>query len=271
MTRPNVGYDFGGYREGVLTVLETGPAPENLFLINDSIWFPVRDNCTLLEEAIDAPEDIFGLFYNNSYNNRRLHHLPSFFYRFNGRSVNSLAFRKYWKSIPFFNDKSLVINFCEMRTTSYFSRRGFSIGFSIGAHAVSRAASSLNIDQKVRVSRYFASTKSAGNKIFGDYTEKSPDLELDRELQDLMCNSRFPFYFIDNHPFIFIEKLASPVIKKNREFRFWTQRKEMKRFGLDQELSEPIKSELMSWDLDKRLVEPPHEARFVDLQQKWEI
>ena len=42
MERPNYGYDFGGYRQGLLHVAAIGLKPERLVILNDSIWLPLE-------------------------------------------------------------------------------------------------------------------------------------------------------------------------------------------------------------------------------------
>jgi Rhamnan synthesis protein F len=58
--RPNYGYDFGGYRDGILHLLEAGITPRRLIVMNDSIWYPLSAADTLLDR-IDASElDLAG-------------------------------------------------------------------------------------------------------------------------------------------------------------------------------------------------------------------
>ncbi len=39
--RPNFGYDFGGYRDGLFLLRRWGIRPDRLVILNDSIWFPL--------------------------------------------------------------------------------------------------------------------------------------------------------------------------------------------------------------------------------------
>ncbi len=49
--RPNIGYDFGGYREGVLYALREKLLMERLFLLNDSNWFPIFGDSDLIDTS----------------------------------------------------------------------------------------------------------------------------------------------------------------------------------------------------------------------------
>jgi hypothetical protein len=44
LSRPNFGYDFGGYRDGLLQIEAMGLRPERLVILNDSIWLPMHDS-----------------------------------------------------------------------------------------------------------------------------------------------------------------------------------------------------------------------------------
>ena len=156
-----------------------------------------------------------------------------------------------------------------MTATSYFVKRGFSVGSLYRTRDLAEAGTGLNTDRKLRVARYFASIKSPGNDLFKGHTDHGPDI--DAKLDQAMRESRFRYFFIDNHPFVLRDGLSFPVLKKNREFRFWTQRKEMQRFGYVKNLPDPIRQEVEAWDQDLSLIKPPHEKKFIALQEKWGI
>jgi len=49
--RPNFGYDFGGYRDGLTCLRQWGIAPAELLILNDSVWLPVSPQTDLLERS----------------------------------------------------------------------------------------------------------------------------------------------------------------------------------------------------------------------------
>mgnify|MGYP001121682791 CR=1 FL=1 len=51
MERPNVGYDFGGYRDGFLSLEGDREHLKRLVLLNDSSWFPLPGAGNWLREA----------------------------------------------------------------------------------------------------------------------------------------------------------------------------------------------------------------------------
>lgn len=58
--RPNFGYDFGGYRDGIWMLDQWGIDPDTLIILNDSIWFPLDANETLIDKMEANPADFVG-------------------------------------------------------------------------------------------------------------------------------------------------------------------------------------------------------------------
>lgn len=58
--RPNFGYDFGGYRDGIWLLNHWGVAPEVLIILNDSIWFPLQGSETLIDRMEASPAQFVG-------------------------------------------------------------------------------------------------------------------------------------------------------------------------------------------------------------------
>lgn len=106
--RPNFGYDFGGYRDGLrLLHLHHGSNEiESLLMLNDSIWYPVRENDDLIEqlEALDA--DIAGTNLRQRGNAR---FLESYLYLIRGSALRHDAFRRYWNNLKITSNKYKVI------------------------------------------------------------------------------------------------------------------------------------------------------------------
>ena len=58
--RPNFGYDFGGYRDGIWLLNHWGVAPEVLIVLNDSIWFPLQGSETLIDRMEASQAQFVG-------------------------------------------------------------------------------------------------------------------------------------------------------------------------------------------------------------------
>ena len=120
--RANVGYDFGGYRDAVLILREAGLIPDNLLFINDSIWFPVRPECDLLERMRAAPEAYVGCTDSFYYGMRGLKesalighlHITSFMFMVKRSAIESDAFQQFWEHYKLPSKKAYVVRWGEV-------------------------------------------------------------------------------------------------------------------------------------------------------------
>jgi lipopolysaccharide biosynthesis protein len=58
--RQNFGYDFGGYRDAVLDLIDDLPYLDRLVFLNDSTWFPLTGRQNWLERAEQSGLDLYG-------------------------------------------------------------------------------------------------------------------------------------------------------------------------------------------------------------------
>jgi len=144
LMRPNIGYDFGGYREGFLALSDELPDLEYLALFNDSAWFPTSASRNWLTqaEALDvayaAPASSFGIpsvkffdFRNIEWRvdvNLRNFHYCSYALLIRKEILRSDRFRRYWKKLPLTTQKNSVVRLGEIGLTKFVLRNGFSHG-----------------------------------------------------------------------------------------------------------------------------------------------
>lgn len=102
--RPNFGYDFGGYRDGVLLLQRWGITPERLLILNDSVWMPTRPDSSLIARLEAAPADVVGGIEHPAstkrYGGTHRGHLESYLLLVNARACASDAFRAFWRDYP---------------------------------------------------------------------------------------------------------------------------------------------------------------------------
>lgn len=267
IARPNIGYDFGGYREGILSLKDTADI-DNLIILNDSIWFPLHKDCTILREALDDPSDIFGIFRNTKSKRAEHHNLQSYFYRFKGHLLRHPGFLEYWRTIPFHNDKRMVIRHLEVAFTGRMEALGFSIGTKWSPEDVVAAGSSLSEAELQDVAAYHVSSTRRGEAAFASLARLTPSHKdwpavRTQTLQD----SRFKFYFIDAHPLVLLAKMGAPFLKKSREYHYARQREELFRLKLESHLDPALRAEIAAWDQDGR-VGPPENSAYPPLRAR---
>ncbi|WP_158585633.1 rhamnan synthesis F family protein [Pseudooceanicola sediminis] len=248
--RPNLGYDFGGYREGILWILNNVPSVNNLFVMNDSIWFPTLPDCTLIEEARAAPEEIFGLFmYQNPLKKHRTH-IQSYFYRFSGDLINSADFRGFWEKLPLYQNKRLVVRRFEIGLSEYFVARGASINAAYRPDSVIDALLTLPTADFRTVLRLHLEKPGRDHHRLTSLLEGDLDDPAFRDRARRVLRSQsFITRLVDDHPVLCIQTMRMPILKKIREKEFIRQRAILRESPeILSELDPVIQRELISWD-----------------------
>lgn len=134
--RPNFGYDFGGYRDGILLLNSWGAEIDRLLILNDSVWMPTRGDSTLLERLEAAGADLVGGTMHASViqrMGRRPRHLESYLYLLRQNVVQSPSFLRFWQQFSSSSHKDNALRRGERRFTEYVEGMGFSVAglFSI--------------------------------------------------------------------------------------------------------------------------------------------
>lgn len=271
LERPNYGYDFGGYRDGMLLIDEEGLRPDNLFMINDSMWFPLRDDCTLIDTALRNPDDAFGIFINTKSRRGTHHHLQSYFYRFKGHVVANPDFVAIWRDMPLFIDKRLVIRHQEVRVTGKVAALGYTYSALYSPQDIVSAGENLSETELLEVARFHTTTTRRGKHVFEKLAGLSGgDPNWGPERARAIRESRFKYYFIDAHPHVFLSQLGSPFLKKSLEYHFCVQRDEIIRLGLDAELDPAIRTEVREWNM-RGTPGKPDGSEFVPYEERAKI
>ncbi len=108
--RPNVGYDFGAYRDGLRVMTERGLRPERLILMNDSTWFPLREGDTSLARMEASGLDMIGHNFKIEIAEEPKHdHVESHLLMFSGKALNHPAFAEFWRTYLMSNFRELTI------------------------------------------------------------------------------------------------------------------------------------------------------------------
>lgn len=109
--RENVGYDFGGYRDGVLQLKADGIEPERVLVLNDSSWFPLRASDDTLQrlEALDA--DFSGHVYKSEDETALWRdHIESHLLMFNRKGWTSDVIQSFWADYVMTSNKDATID-----------------------------------------------------------------------------------------------------------------------------------------------------------------
>lgn len=119
LERPNEGYDFGMWQEG-LRNYEAANLKE-LLLLNSSIVGPLGDLGQLWSRPDVKSSDFWGLTDNTDL----APHLQSYFMVFPQRVLEAECFRQFWDSILPYQDKMQLIRSYELGLTLWLEQHGF--------------------------------------------------------------------------------------------------------------------------------------------------
>ena len=124
--RPNIGWDFGGYRDAILHLNLKHRSVERLALFNDSCWFPVPSESNWLAKAERLNRDMVGsmscLFIRRRFGRKiesfewsydpdaQRFHYSSYALLFSGRVARSPAFNRFGEDCHFSMTKRMLVS-----------------------------------------------------------------------------------------------------------------------------------------------------------------
>jgi Rhamnan synthesis protein F len=218
--RPNFGYDFGGYRDGIRLLWHWSVSPDSLIILNDSVWFPLDQNETMLASMEASHAGFLGALRHVDLPETDTEHAGiflSYFYLIKRAVLTSEVFINYWNSYVSTSNKYLTVR----RGERGFSRTLFAAGVpSEGLYSRDRFMTAV-VQQPASFLRQ--------TLVYGAYTD--PDLERQRDalLQDDAASETWRTQSIDHiravvnkrnfHSsfcYASIRLLGIPLLKKNK-------------------------------------------------------
>jgi lipopolysaccharide biosynthesis protein len=116
--RRNVGYDFGGYKDGIRS-LGNLEGIDRLILMNDSAYGPFYPLRHLIDRVDPTEIDCWGITESWEHH----YHVQSYFMLFLKGALSSVAFRQFWRRMPYVNRKASVIRYGEIKLSQILARR----------------------------------------------------------------------------------------------------------------------------------------------------
>lgn len=163
--RMNFGYDFGGYRDGIMALEQL--QPRHLALLNDSVWFPTSASACWLTRAEDLGVDFAGAVSNYgslpprndelltslwTYDDTRpKFHYCSFALLMGPRVLLDAEFYKFWRKFGLTNDKRLTIQSGEIGLSQFLIKKGFSHAETYGLRNLDQELTQLNNPEMLSV------------------------------------------------------------------------------------------------------------------------
>lgn len=247
--RPNFGYDFGGYRDGILHLLDEGIQPARLFVINDSIWFPLGPDSDLVDRARTSDADLYGFVLNDRRRKTRHWHLQSYFLAFSGRVVAHRDFRRFWKRLFLSDNRDHAIRRCEIVLTEYFRKRGHETASRFRDRDTVGAAGAMEDAELRGLMSSLASSRIENAAEFGRLlsSDRSDPAWREAALGEF-ARAMSGTSLISAHPLVLLGHLHAPMLKKNRDPDYVAQRAALFALGLDAGFASEVRDEIRDWD-----------------------
>jgi len=192
LERPNVGYDFGGYRDGIRILQEAGVDMQALVIMNDSIWWPLCADDTGLKEMEQMGVDVAGMILRppgkpRKRSSNRSPHLQSYFYWFGPKAIKSQAFLSFWKNFELSSFKFNVIRRGELRFTKCLMDAGLTVAPLFAFETLMARLAKQPNDYLCKVLHY-------GTYKFPEMAQRAADLERTTIKDDAWRNAVFSLF-----------------------------------------------------------------------------
>ncbi len=251
LERPNIGYDFGAYRDAVFYLIDQRIDLENLVLMNDSIWFPLFSDCELIDRLRGLNADFAGPVYYRHSRKSDKDYIQSYIMYFRGALLADHRFARFWRDFELSNDKSVVVRRGERGLSQFMRAEGYSVD-ALFSRETLRAAyvdlSDAELEQVLAYERHL-NPRAA--------TRVSKLLALDRvqgwreRALRFVSGPDWTNFVPTGHPIVTVGHLAVPFAKKDRNHNYRAWRAEFlklcdakKMDGLDA----AIVAEIQDWD-----------------------
>lgn len=121
ISRPNEGYDFGGYQFGISLLAKYSQDITELLLMNNSVFLIKESLSDLMIRVRSTDSDITGL--TNS--NERRPHIQSYFLFFGKRAIQGSSLWEWFESLNTISEKQATVDSLEIPMMEAMSRLGF--------------------------------------------------------------------------------------------------------------------------------------------------
>lgn len=237
--RPNVGYDFGGYRDGILEVTEYLQKLDRVWLLNDSAWL-MPHQPSWFEQARSMGKDFvgatssFSILRKSWFGKKRLNvteyrsiswlhepnnsnfHYASYALCMGSAILKDRNFLKYWEKLDIRNDKKHTVRRGEIGLTQWVLKHGYTHGDTYEIDQLDKELdqqSDVELDKIARELVVFRGTQLAAIKTKVLATDpNSAEGRFDRKGLILMAAARhgsayaLAIYILRQHEFQFLKK-----------------------------------------------------------------
>lgn len=166
--RPNVGYDFGGYRDGVLNLSDQLPELDRLWLLNDSAWMVPQPTSWFSDaRALDVdfaaatsnfamprvdPDRFREMTWNFDPTHRNFHY-ASYALGIGSAVLRDPGFLRFWQKLEIRNDKTRTVRRGEIGLSQWMLAHGYSHGATFEVNGLDADLAVMEDDEIHRIAQ----------------------------------------------------------------------------------------------------------------------
>ncbi|MCB2110489.1 MAG: rhamnan synthesis protein F family [Defluviimonas sp.] len=220
MERPNFGYDFGGYRDGLRHLWAAGMTPDKVLILNDSVWFPLDPGEEMIARMEASDADVVGSIMRGREarrGGRGLRFLESYCTMLDGRVFASRQMRRFWEDMRLTSNKFKVIRRGERAHSEALEEAGFRLA-SVYRREDFLAALERQDDAFLRRTLVYAAFQEASDMAARDRILAAEDGPAWRERAlDFIRRAEARGQFYSQFPYANVRLLGYPLLKKSRD------------------------------------------------------
>ncbi|MFK7877639.1 MAG: rhamnan synthesis F family protein [Paracoccaceae bacterium] len=169
LERPNIGYDFGGYRDGVLQIADQLSDLQQLIILNDSTWFPLPGSQDWLQNVSDLGVDFAGAVphmavkaqdsatfqdqrWTYDATSTRFYY-ASFALAFGPNILKDAGFLEYWQSLRLASAKNTTVRRGEVGLSQWVLKRGYTHASTLELTKLDQHLAQLGLDRLRQITR----------------------------------------------------------------------------------------------------------------------
>jgi Rhamnan synthesis protein F len=218
LERPNLGYDFGGYREAVMHLWDEGADPDEMLILNDSVWIVASAFPAFLSRLAAMDADVTGSVLRSKKGKRWI---ESYFFRLTRQALTNPAFRSFWQDYRLVDSKFGVIRQGERDFTVALAAAGLKVA-ALADNAGFVARMSEAPDDELRLALVYGATVKGGlaedrARLLADTVEPHwrtrtlAHMATTLDSGGRVWNSQFPAAALRVMQYPFIKKSREPV------------------------------------------------------------
>ena len=276
--RKNYGYDFGGYRDGVLFLKDKLFKINNMILLNDSAWFPISKNSDFLNfietanldfigatshygfERLRLPKNREGLRSKIKFNTKkRRFHYASYVLAFSKNILSDQNFFRFWKNLRLSGTKNIVVRRGEVGLTQWVINKGiYSHGSYIDSGKLEKIFNSLSKQELLKITQETIVENISLKNFIGSFSEDLEDLSKDELVSFLLIIVSRQIIVFSLANFL-IKRMNFPFLKK----MLFKLDKECskKTFQIVKDLDDEVQEEILS-----EIKDTPALSKYLNLQ-----